>query len=61
MPKPKWINEEGTTKMNQEDEPEEWGGEYRDPDYVEGSNPMDNDEVTLHHQWQQSRVEREEE
>jgi hypothetical protein len=24
---------------------------YRDPDYVEGSHPMDTDDVTWHHHW----------
>jgi hypothetical protein len=40
--------------MNQEEEfdHQEWAkGEYRAPDYVEGSHPMDTDDVTWHHQW----------
>jgi hypothetical protein len=44
-----------------EEENIDWvGGEdlYRDPEYVEGSRPMDTDDVTWHHHWQ--RVEREE-
>ncbi len=56
--------------MNQEEEShstdkgsvEDWvGGEdlYRDPDYVEGSHPMDTDDVTWHHVWP-PRMEREE-
>lgn len=29
----------------------DWGAEYRAPDYVPGSHPMDRDEVTWHHVW----------
>jgi hypothetical protein len=43
---------------NEEFNCEEWGEEYRDPDYVEGSHPMDNDQVTWHHVWEKP-VERE--
>jgi hypothetical protein len=53
--------------MNEEEDPtdsplgsiEGWNaGEYlyRDPDYVEGSHPMDTDDVTWHHHWQQPRT-----
>jgi hypothetical protein len=44
--------------MNEE-EIEDWGvGDlYRDPDYVEGSHPMDTGDVTWHHIW--PRVDRE--
>jgi hypothetical protein len=41
--------------MNKEDEfnHEDWtAGEYTDPDYVQGSHPMDKDEVTYHHVWE---------
>jgi hypothetical protein len=33
----------------------DWGGEYRADDYVEGSHPMDRDEVTWHHIWQKPK------
>jgi hypothetical protein len=40
--------------MNPEEEiaDKEWGEHYGDPDYVEGSHPMDSDNVTWHHVWQ---------
>jgi hypothetical protein len=40
--------------MNKADEfdHEEWGAEYIAPDYVPGSHPMENDEVTYHHIWE---------
>jgi hypothetical protein len=44
--------------MSDEDWMKDWGGDlYRDPDYVEGSHPMDRDEVTWHHVWGKSPVE----
>lgn len=52
--------------MNQEEEipvepkglaDEEWGIGYlyKDPDYVEGSHPMDSDDVTWHHVWEKPK------
>lgn len=46
---------ETTEKQEEDIMNKEWvGGQdlYRDPDYVEGSHPMDTGEVTWHHQWQ---------
>jgi len=34
-------------------------GGYTDPDYVEGSHPMDTEEVTWHHVWGKPPVESE--
>jgi hypothetical protein len=52
--------------MNQEEEipvepkgltGEEWGVGYlyKDPDYVEGSHPMDSDDVTWYHVWEKPK------
>jgi hypothetical protein len=47
------------TDEQKKDYLETWGGDfYRDPDYVEGSHPMDTDNVTWHHNWQRRPVER---
>ena len=37
--------------MSDEEWMKDWGWEYRADDYIEGSHPMDKDEVTWHHHW----------
>jgi hypothetical protein len=63
MRKPKSSNKKRPTELNPEGLKDWVGGAdlYRDPDYVEGTHPMDTDDVTWHHYWERPRVEREEE
>jgi len=46
--------------MNQEEIKEWMGGEhlYTDPGYVDGSHPIDTDDVTWHHHWQRVEPEK---
>jgi hypothetical protein len=53
MPTPKSTNEGKTTKIEEDENGWGVGYLYKDPDYVEGTHPMDNDGagVTYHHIW----------